>query len=269
MEHSNKMKFAKSCLVYLTSILLVVFVSLPSIPTALSYPRAIFVSPATGYMGWMYNQSGHKGLDIWEKPPNNYGAPCDLQDGNSLVRAVYSGTVIEIYRENRPYSTWLSVSDPSAEPRASVVAIKHTGLSPDPLYSLYLHMAKDDETQSCITVKKGATVSQGQIIGRMGNWKYVGYTASITHLHFAINTVYTCGNCSAIDPSPYLGFDVNYANYSQPGHIIWGGSFPPKNVSVLIGDIDGDNDVDIFDYNQIIYSFGRTGAPGFIPADYT
>ncbi len=33
------------------------------------------------------------------------------------------------------------------------------------------------------------------------------------------------------------------------------------------GDLDGDGDVDIYDYNQLVTDFGKVGDPGFIPAD--
>lgn len=38
-------------------------------------------------------------------------------------------------------------------------------------------------------------------------------------------------------------------------------------VDGIPGDLDGDNDVDIFDYNELVTHYGQTGTPGFTPAD--
>lgn len=37
--------------------------------------------------------------------------------------------------------------------------------------------------------------------------------------------------------------------------------------STIPGDLNGDNKVDIYDYNQLISDYGKTGTPGWIASD--
>ncbi|HUD18821.1 MAG TPA: discoidin domain-containing protein [Patescibacteria group bacterium] len=46
-----------------------------------------------------------------------------------------------------------------------------------------------------------------------------------------------------------------------------GNQTPAPSSTVKIGDLNNDGKVDILDYNILVSSFGKTGSPGFIPAD--
>jgi uncharacterized delta-60 repeat protein len=197
--------------------------------------QAVFISPVYpyGYMGWMFNEPSsrgtHLGLDIWKEQLYDIGQPPGPD-----IRAAYGGTVKAIYYEApidlaKPdgATKWYSITS-ATDPRASVIVLEHHGLSPDPLYTLYLHMARADGTKTYISpnIKVGDRIAQGQYLGQMGNWKYSGYNSAITHLHFEVSTIYSRAN-AGIDPSPYLGFDVNYVKINDPGHIKRGSVFPP------------------------------------------
>jgi hypothetical protein len=67
--------------------------------------------------------------------------------------------------------------------------------------------------------------------------------------------------------SPILTITVTAPPTPTPSASTEPSPSPSPLPDVLLGNLDGDRDVDIFDYNILIGDFGRTGSPGFIPAD--
>lgn len=169
-----------------------------------------FLLPSSGYVGFLYTDI-HNGIDIWSSYPNS--APC----GNP-VRSVFKGTVYKIKKT-------ISYTDAptKGDAQASIVVLKHTGVPglPDPFYTWYLHMAKDDGTGTCISNtiwdKLGQEVPAGFPLGNQGNMRLAGDV--ITHLHFMITNDGNDDNVT-YDPSPFLGLNIcqNRTNCnSQPG----------------------------------------------------
>ncbi|MDZ7319978.1 MAG: cohesin domain-containing protein [candidate division KSB1 bacterium] len=223
--------------------------SLPAMSVEGALQQALFIHPAFGYMGAMFdsqppNAPLHKGLDICQ----GFATPnCNLLSSppGPDVRAVYAGTVKHIYYEVKGVKGWHDLTAVT-DGRASVVVLEHTGLPnlnnlPNwngKLYTLYLHMAKQDGTRTYISksLKVGDFVYQGQWLGNMGDWKYFGYPITFTHLHFGLSQYDNTADM-AIDPSLYFGFDVNANHYSDTGHIHYGDIFPPltnPNTSLTI-----------------------------------
>ena len=58
--------------------------------------------------------------------------------------------------------------------------------------------------------------------------------------------------------------DANW--YQNSGLWLIQGNFEVAN-NYLLGDLDGNKKVDIFDYNILVSNFGKSGSPGWIPAD--
>ena len=157
-----------------------------------------FVLPSAGYVGWLYTPT-HNGLDIWTSEPDS--APC----GNP-VRVAYGGTIFKIKK-----TTAYTDAPQKGDPQASIVVLRHEGVPglPDPFYTWYLHMARDDGTGTCITEEVwdnlGQEVPAGFPLGYQGNMRLAGNV--ITHLHFMVSND---GNDDDVtyDPSPFLLLNV-------------------------------------------------------------
>ncbi|MBP7774283.1 hypothetical protein KA078_00685 [Candidatus Woesebacteria bacterium] len=79
------------------------------------------------------------------------------------------------------------------------------------------------------------------------------YVYSFRPSNLFIKTIKSIGNAHAISDA-------------HPAIIAEIGSFKPAQ-PVRVGDINNDGVVDIFDYNKLLQSFGKTGGIGFDPAD--
>lgn len=78
----------------------------------------------------------------------------------------------------------------------------------------YIHLANQETEESYINpdLEVGKVYPKGTLVGHQGNRKYYqtgGIESVITHLHFDIRLP---DNNARIDPSPYLGFSLNYGN---------------------------------------------------------
>ena len=106
---------------------------------------------------------------------------------NSLtdyITAHSTGTVVEVCNTcNATYATGGSYGN--------YVKIKHS----NGMYTLYAHLK-----YGSISVNKGDTVSEGQVIGYMGN---TGHSFG-AHLHFEVRDI----SDKRIDPTPYLDADL-------------------------------------------------------------
>ena len=84
-------------------------------------------------------------------------------------------------------------------------------------------MANQDGTQTYVDsgLYVGKPIAQGDPLGHQGNADKSTNPDLITHLHFEIKTSASPGN--DIDPSPYLGHQLDRCNSDYPG---WLASFP-------------------------------------------
>lgn len=161
---------------------------------------APFTYPADGFLGFLWHDGfkflvAHQGLDIFS----------GKEAGETPVYVAYSG-----YLTRQP--GWKSTV---------IIRIPQDPLQPDRQIWLYMTHLADAEGNSLIDAKfpEGSLevpVSQGEMLGRMGN--YSGNPASPTgvHLHFSI--VMDDGEGSylnelkignTLDPSPYFGMQLD------------------------------------------------------------
>lgn len=188
--------------------------------------RARLQAPSWGKIGWLYQQcasgccttGGHTGIDIWTNLRGTGVTPSSPR-GNP-VRAAADGLLIGIFdADNQPVT--------ATDPRASILVVEH---EQGQLYTLYAHMANADGSASFIeptlsTEPGKNVVRQGQLLGYQGNARG---TASpndglVTHLHFEVKTSAKRGH--QVDPSPYLGINVNRCSSS---YLSWHSPFPPS-----------------------------------------
>ncbi|MBN1680821.1 MAG: M23 family metallopeptidase [Anaerolineae bacterium] len=167
---------------------------------------APFVLPSNGLIGLLWNDPAapynllkrHSGIDIFG----------DGQPGTVPVYAAYHGYLTR-------YDDWLAT-----------VIIRHD----DPLQSgrtiwtYYTHMASRDGTTSYIAdaFPPGTSevwVSQGTLLGYQGEYSGNSLMPVGLHLHFSIVKSDPDGSFknesrvgNTLDPSPYLGMDVNIKN---------------------------------------------------------
>lgn len=166
-------------------------------------PGAPFILPSDGLIGLLWNDpaspytvmSTHSGLDIFGD-----GAP-----GSVPIYAAYDGYLSRL-------ESWLST-----------VIIRHD----DPLqpgrtiWTYYTHMASRDGRRSFIVDEFPAgtdemLVEQGTLLGYQGEYAGEGAAPIGLHLHFSIVMSAPEGSflnearvANTLDPSPYLGMDVN------------------------------------------------------------
>lgn len=183
----------------------------------------VFQFPTSGYAGWWFTGTGanqHNGHDIWTGDPRATNAaerspqPC----GNE-VRLPYPGIIKGIYRSDSNGNTWQPTN--RGDYRANIVVIEHRdvpGAPANPLYTVYLHMAKGDADNNplgtCIYDsawdKKDAQemLPAGFVFGRQGNLRLAG--DFIMHLHFAISSSPRGG--PYYDPTPLIGIQPAYGD---------------------------------------------------------
>ncbi|MDX1414319.1 MAG: M23 family metallopeptidase [Candidatus Promineifilaceae bacterium] len=168
-------------------------------------PGAPFVLPADGFIGLLYNDPRgpysqshpHQGIDIFS----------NTDPGTTPVFAAYDGFIT---RE----SDWRS---------SIILRIPQDPLAPQrQIWLYYTHMADQDGNDYISDAippgTKDLFVEQGTFLGYTGNYNGNSLRNIWVHLHFSI--VHDDGNgrylseldiTNTIDPSPYLGINVNYA----------------------------------------------------------
>lgn len=103
-----------------------------------------------------------------------------------------------------------------------------------------------------------STVAFGEVVGIGDGGAGAGDEWRVVDLEGSVLTSGT-GDAARFNFSSILG-----TTYVLQFQMLDGGWM---SSAVVIGDLDGDRDVDIFDYNQLLSDFGKTGGNGFIPAD--
>jgi hypothetical protein len=167
-------------------------------------PGAPFILPTEGYIGLLYadprgpysRSSPHQGIDIFS----------NADPGLIPVYAAYDGYVT---REDDWRSTLIQrvPSDP---------------LNPDmQVWLYYTHMADTDGNDFIEEAFSPGTrevfVKQGTLLGYTGNFNGNSFRGVWVHLHFSIVKDDGSGKYTnelefknTLDPSPYLGYPVNY-----------------------------------------------------------
>ncbi len=169
-------------------------------------PNAPFQLPSTGFVGFLYNDptapytilAPHTGVDIFG----------DGDVGTVPVYAAYDGYLTRL-------SSWIS---------AVIIRIPHDPLDPSRhIWTYYAHMASLDGTQSYISTDfpPGTSekfVTKGTLLGYQGLYAGVGAAPIKMHVHFSVVLSDSSGSFTnetriqnTLDPSPYLGFNVNAA----------------------------------------------------------
>lgn len=167
-------------------------------------PDAPFILPSQGLIGLLYADPArpynatrrHTGIDIFGDGPNNTVANVAAYDGWLTRLPDWRSTVI--IRHDDPLQVGRTI------------------------WTYYTHMASTDGSVSYIDAAfpPGTTnrfVEQGTLLGHQGDYGGDGYSVAM-HLHFSI--VKSDGNGeflnealleNTLDPTPYLGLDVNIA----------------------------------------------------------
>jgi hypothetical protein len=173
--------------------------------TRLTCPDAPFILPSDGLIGLLWNDpaapysimSTHTGIDVFG----------DGEPGTVPVYAAYEG--------------WLSRLP---EWRSSVIIRHDDPLQPGrTIWTYYTHMASRDGEQSYVadTFPPGTTdlpVQQGDLLGHQGEYAGAGRAPIGLHVHFSIVLSDDAGSFhneavtgNTLDPSPYLGMQLNIA----------------------------------------------------------
>lgn len=166
---------------------------------------APFIAPTDGYIGFLWGDimrtaHRHQGLDIFGPTgPNGLG--------ETPVVAAYSGYLTRL-------PTWHS---------AVIIRIPRDPLQPNrQIWTYYTHMA-DARGNSFIdpAFPPGSSevfVEAGTLLGYQGNYSADPSNPTGMHLHFSIVLDDGTGSFrneleiqNTVDPTPYLGFDVNAA----------------------------------------------------------
>jgi hypothetical protein len=167
-------------------------------------PGAPFILPAEGYIGLLYadprgpysNLSPHQGIDIFS----------NSEPGFTPVYAAYDGYIT---RE----TDWVSTL---------IQRIPDDPLNPgQQLWLYYTHMANQEGVDFIIDDIPPGTqelfVQQGTLLGYTGDYNGKSLRGVWVHLHFSIIKDDGLGNytnelefINSLDPSNYLGLDLNY-----------------------------------------------------------
>jgi Divergent InlB B-repeat domain/FG-GAP-like repeat len=165
---------------------------------------APFSFPTKGELGWIHLEGSHRGVDIWTDYPGDQPPP------GSTVHLPYPGQFLRFMRNET--GTNIQGVEFYHEIDASF-----TGLPRYRVKTRYLHMANEDtqEVYANLNLSPGTWYFRGQFIGRQGNQRWSENPdrgeSSITHLHIQMHDADTD---ELLDPSPYLGFALNY-NFSH------------------------------------------------------
>ena len=170
------------------------------IPAKTRCQDAPFVYPADGYLGFLWHDSfkflvSHQGLDIFS----------GKNAGETNVYAAYAGFLT---RE----IGWKSTV---------IIRVPEDPLQPSRQIWLYMTHMADANGNSLIDPKfpEGSSevpVSQGELLGRMGNYSGNPATPTGVHLHFSMVRDDGAGNylnelkvSNTLDPSPYFGMQLD------------------------------------------------------------
>lgn len=193
--------------------------------------------PTFGNVGFLFHQQlaapngcldtnnpkkSHQGIDIWSNQDGKGLTPPSPE--GQVVRAAYWGTILGIFNsDDKPVS--------ATDAKAAIIELDHPTFPGKHIYTLYAHMANADGTQTFIApgLYVGKSVAQGELLGYQGNATGKSSpnsltpdgTAYLTHLHFEVKTAAAARN--QVDPSPYIGWQVNRCNPGYPG---WLDFFP-------------------------------------------
>ena len=168
-------------------------------------PGAPFILPTDGFIGLLYSDPRgpysasrrHQGIDIFT----------DLAPGQQPIYAAYDGYIT---RE----ADWTSTV---------IQRVPGDPLNPDQqIWIYYTHMADEDGNDFIEPAFERGTrelfVEQGTLLGYVGNFDGNKPSRIWTHLHLSVvqdnNGLYANEYYidNTLDPSPYLGIDVNYAS---------------------------------------------------------
>ncbi len=170
--------------------------------------NAPFAYPTDGFLGFLWHDSfkfldAHQGLDIFS----------GKEAGETNVFAAYPG-----FLSRQP--GWKSTV---------IIRVPQDPLQQDRQIWLYMTHLADEEGNSLIDPKfpEGSfdvPVSQGELIGKMGNYSGNPLAPTGVHLHFSIVRDDGAGNYlnelkirNTLDPSPYFGMQLDAR---KAGHAI-------------------------------------------------
>jgi hypothetical protein len=193
----------------------------PTIARALSTGFAPLTAITSGYIGWLYNQPtggacGHTGIDLLAT--SNAAV---LETAGPEVRLPYAGSIVYFVHGSGLKYTTANGSDVIG------LVFKHVDpVAGGSIYSYWWHLglrAKSSAgaislAQSLVpqSLAYGVTYPAGTVLGKQGNIMSTGsgYKETATHVHMTLSKVATGDKCptagSPVDPSPYVGVDVNY-----------------------------------------------------------
>ena len=172
-------------------------------------PGAPFILPADGFIGLLYEdprgpysgRNPHQGIDIFS----------NTEPGITPVYAAYDGYVTR--EENWRSSLIIHVPDDPLRPG-------------NPVWLYYTHMADREGNDFIEDAFPPGTreqfVEQGTLLGYTGDFNGNSARGVWVHLHFSIvkddgHGRYTneLDFSNTLDPTPYLGMNVNYLNLAQ------------------------------------------------------
>jgi hypothetical protein len=157
--------------------------------------------PSTGYVGFLYDQNGHNGIDIWTTTQCN---ETSTAKGNPIY-AAGEGTLDWLYK--------------IPEGVYDGARIDHQEKS---IWTHYWHLGSlaPGGIQTSFIVGGIGSVNPGSLIGYQGNLMRNGNEGLVqtTCIHLHLTVTDGPADLQAIDPSPYLGIKLNW---NDPGHIGW------------------------------------------------
>lgn len=156
-------------------------------------------------------------------------------EGNVNIIAVKDGTVVYPTADIKNDCPSSRSMDPCGGGYGNYIIIQHS----DGNYSLYAHLY-----HKSITVKAGDTVSQGQVIAKMGS---SGYSTG-AHLHFEIREG-SNSNQSRVDPLNYISAENPRENSSSSEFVEWLRSWEGR------GRIEGNHYI-VEDLSDGVYTVG-------------
>ncbi len=213
------------CVVWVAQVL--------SVSTGISQSSALFAPPTSGLLGYLFhwrldrpgclddNNPGrsHQGIDIWTNS-RGIGTTLWSPKGNE-VRSPYDGHIVGMFDDQNKRAV---NSDGTPTPLASMIVIDHGTINGQHIYTLYSHMANANGRETYINknLREGQSISKNSLLGYQGNaGTSITNPGHITHLHFEVKTSALAGH--DIDPSPYLGRQLNRC---EPGYPGWHAPYP-------------------------------------------
>lgn len=213
-----------------------------------SEPKAVMQPPTAGFVGYLFRMRfadlacdtsqpintsiAHTGVDIWTNTAGG-GTLSSSPEGTAVYSAA-AGQVVQILDGSNNPAT-IKAPDPNnpkktvqkAAVNASILVINNGRIQGTRVTTIYAHMGNADGKETYIdgSIYVNEQVGQGALLGHQGNAFGIingvdTNPARITHLHFEMQTN---GKNSLIDPSPYIGRQVNRCVAGYPG---WKDIFP-------------------------------------------